>query len=262
MSPIVTVLTDFGTADSYVAEMKAAVLRCAPAATLVDVTHEVAPGDVAGAAYLLARTAGAFPEGTTHLAVVDPGVGTERRALAAEAGGQRFVAPDNGVLSRVLERGRSRVVALRVPDDASPTFHGRDVFAPAAGRLAAGAGLAALGPEIDDPVRLPLHRLERRGASLVGEVVHVDRFGTLVTNLPAERVAAGAAVRIGAYDLVLRSTFADVPTGDLVAFVGSGGTVEVAVRDGRADAVLGASRGAEVWATVRSGTEARAEELP
>ena len=252
MSPIVTLLTDFGNADGYVAEMKAAVLRGAPAATLVDITHEVAPGDLTGAAYLLARTAVAFPGGTTHLVVVDPGVGTARRALAAEAGGHRFVAPDNGVLSRVLEWGGSRIAALRVPSDASPTFHGRDVFAPAAGRLAAGAGLEALGVLIEDPVRLPPHRLERRGGNLVGEVVHVDRFGTLVTNLPAARVAAGAAVRIGAYDLVLRSTFADVPPGDPVAFVGSGGTVEIAVRDGRADALLGAARGVEVRATARA----------
>ena len=252
MNPVVTFLTDFGTADGYVAEMKGVVLRLLPSATLVDVTHDVAPGDVASAAYLLARTMGSFPGGTVHVVVVDPGVGTARRALAAGVGAQRLVGPDNGVLSRALERGVSRVVSLRVSDDASPTFHGRDVFAPSAARLAGGEDLTALGVAIDDPVRLPPQRLERRGGQLVGEVVHVDRFGTLVTNLPAARLADAAAVRIGAYDLVLRSTFADVPPGDLVAFVGSGGTLEIAVRDGRADEVLGATLGGEVRATARA----------
>lgn len=252
MTAVVTFLTDFGTADGYVAEMKGAVLRGAPGATLVDITHGVAAGDVAGAAYLLARTAAAFPAGTVHVVVVDPGVGSARRAIAVEQAGHFFVGPDNGVLARILERGRYKAVTLAVPAEASPVFHGRDVFAPAAARLAAGETLASLGCAVDDPVRLQPHHLERRGGLLAGEVVHVDRFGTLVTNLPAARVALGAAVRLGVYDLVLRSTFGDVPSGDPVAFVGSGGTVEIAVRDGRADVVLGLSVGAEVTATARA----------
>jgi len=252
---IVTLLTDFGVADGYVAEMKGALLRRAPGATLVDVTHEIPPGDVAAGAYVLGRTWRAFPEGTLHLGVVDPGVGTARRALAAEAGGHRFVAPDNGILSRVLEAHPARVVSLEVGAAACPTFHGRDVFAPAAARLLAGEPLAALGPAIGDPVLLPPARLERRGPDLVGEVVHVDRFGTLVTNLPG--AAVGAPVRIGSRDVELRATFADVAPGALVAFVGSGGTVEVAVRNGRADEVLGAGRGVEVRATACGGERDR-----
>lgn len=252
VSGIVTLLTDYGTADAYVAEVKAAVLARAPQVTLVDVTHEVPPGDVAAAAWLLARAAERFPPGTVHLAVVDPGVGTARRALAAEAGVQRFVAPDNGVLTWVLDTPPRRVVSLPVPAAASPTFHGRDVFAPAAARLALGHDLSELGAEIPDPVMLPRPSVGRSGGRLVGQVVHVDRFGTLVTNLPGARVAAGAAVRVGVYDLVLRSTFADVPSGDPVAFVGSGGTIEIAVRDGRADTVLGVTRGAEVRATAKA----------
>jgi S-adenosylmethionine hydrolase len=253
---IVTLLSDFGTADGYVAELKGALLRGAPGATLVDISHDLAPGDVVAAAHVLGRTWQAFPAGTVHLAVVDPGVGTRRRALAAEAGGHRFVAPDNGLLTRVLRGGQGRVVALGVSAAASPTFHGRDVFAPAAARLACGEAVEALGREVSDPVLLPPLRLERHGGDLVGEVAHVDRFGTLVTNLPGVRVAEGATIRIGAYDLVLRRTFADVATGDPVAFVGSGETVEIAVRGARADDALGATRGAEVRAAARPAGEA------
>jgi hypothetical protein len=251
---IVTLLTDFGTSDGYVAEMKGAILARAGGATLVDVTHEIPPGDVAEAAYVFGRTWRAFAGGTVHLAVVDPGVGSARRALAAEASGHRFVAPDNGLLSSVLRDGKARVVSIPVPASASPTFHGRDVFAPAAARLAAGEPLAALGPSIGDPVLLPPPRLDQLGGDLVGEVVHVDRFGTLVTSLPGAAVAPGGLVHVGAARVPLRTTFADVASGTLVAFTGSGGMVEIALRDGRADAVLGAGRGAEVRAAAREGT--------
>ncbi len=248
---LITLLTDFGTADGYVAQVKGTILSLVPGANLVDLAHDVAPGDVTMAAWILAGAWRRFPEGTVHLAVVDPGVGTARRALAATAGGQSFVAPDNGLLSQVFDvRGHAAVALADVPG-ASPTFHGRDVFAPAAARLATGTPLAELGAPVSDPVRLPRPPLQRRGADLAGAVVHVDRFGTLVTNLPAERLAPGAHVRLGVYDVPLRTTFGDVPSGDLVAFIGSGGTLEIAVRDGRADAVLGVTRGAEVRATAR-----------
>jgi S-adenosylmethionine hydrolase len=250
---IVTLLTDFGVVDGYVAEMKGALLRRAPGAMLVDVTHEIPPGDVAAGAYLLGRTWRSFPEGTLHLAVVDPGVGAARRALAAEAGGHRFVAPDNGILSRVVETGGARLVSLAVGAAASPTFHGRDVFAPAAARLLGGEPLASLGPAIRDPILLPPARLERRGPDLVGEVVHVDRFGTLVTSLPGTAVGIGATVSVGSLEMALRTTFADAAPRAPVAFVGSGGTVEIAIRDGRADVALGAGRGTEVRATARAG---------
>jgi S-adenosyl-L-methionine hydrolase (adenosine-forming) len=251
---IITLLTDFGTSDGYVAELKGALLRRVPTAVLVDVAHDLAPGDVAAAAYVLGRTWGAFPDGTVHLAVVDPGVGTPRRALAGAVGGHRFAAPDNGLLTPVLEGRAADLVALEVPPGASPTFHGRDVFAPAAARLAAGEPLGALGQAVLDPVRLGPAPLERRGGDLVGAVVHVDRFGTLVTNLPEGRVAPGAQVRVGVYDLALQRTFGDVPPGDPVAYVGSGGTIEIAVRGRRADAALGLTRGAEVRASARTGS--------
>src|SRR2546427_4971224 len=129
--PLVTLLSDFGTTDSYVAEMKGVILSAVPAATLVDITHAVPPGDVRSGAYLLRRTWHRFPPGTIHLAVVDPGVGTERAAFALQVRGHAFVGPDNGLFSPVLRDVEAQIVTLVVPAGASPTFHGRDVFAPA-----------------------------------------------------------------------------------------------------------------------------------
>lgn len=247
----ITLLTDFGTADAYVGELKGILLRQAPGATILDITHEIAPGDIAGGAYAVGRAWRAFPEGTVHLAVVDPGVGTVRRALIVAALGQCFVGPDNGLLTSALEARGARAFTLAMSADASPTFHGRDVFAPAAARLATGTAPEEIGTPVSDPIRLPRPKLQRQRGDIVGQVIHVDRFGTLVTNVPGDRIAPDAVVRLGAYDLPLRRTFGDVAPGDPLALVGSGGSLEIAVRDGRADTVLGATRGAEVRATAR-----------
>lgn len=242
---IITLLTDFGSSDSYVAEVKAALLSYAPGATLVDVSHSVPLGDVRGGQYLLARTWGRFPVGTVHLAVVDPGVGTPRRALAAQASGHRFVGPDNGLLSILPDD--SRYVSIPVLRDASPTFHARDVFAPAAARLAAGARLEELGPEVADRMSLPLPVARAEGGMLIGEVLHVDRFGSLISNVGCEALVRGAHVTVaGGAVGPLRRTFGDVERGRLVAYCGSGGTVEIAVRDGNAAELLGAGVGAMV----------------
>jgi S-adenosylmethionine hydrolase len=244
---IVTLLTDFGTSDSYVAEMKAVLLSSATTAVLVDISHQVAPGDIRAGQYLLGRAWTHFPRATVHVAIVDPGVGTARRALAAEYDGQRFVAPDNGLLS-FLPRD-ARFVSLSVPASASATFHGRDVFAPAAARLATGAALEDLGESITDPCYMPLPAPRHDHLTVIGEVIYVDRFGTLVTNIPGEAVQPGARVRIEDSEAgSLRRTFRDVARGALVAFVGSGGTVEIAVRDGSAARMLGVGVGAEVRA--------------
>ncbi|OYV62319.1 MAG: hypothetical protein B7Z72_15275 [Gemmatimonadetes bacterium 21-71-4] len=215
----------------------------------VDITHDIPPGDVAAASYVLGRAWRAFPRGTIHLAVVDPGVGTERRALAAQVGGHGFVAPDNGLLSDVFAAADARVVRLPIPAAASRTFHGRDVFAPAAARLVRGTSLADLGTPVSDLVHLPPRRLRTEGADTIGQVIHVDRFGTLVTNVPGAAAAPGSALRVGSHTVALAATFADVPPGSPVAYVGSGGTLEIAVRDGRADQVLGLGRGIEVRAS-------------
>lgn len=252
MSRIVTLLTDFGTADGYVAEMKGVLLSAVPDLVLVDLAHDIAPGDIGAAAYTLSRAWRAFPPGTVHLAVVDPGVGTARRALAAAASGRFLVGPDNGIFTHIFDVVRDEVVVgLPIPSTASHTFHGRDVFAPAAAALASGKGIESLGARVSDTERLPMPPLTVRGSDLSGVVIHVDRFGNLISNVPGERVSAGARVRLGAYELELQRTFGDVPPGELVAYIGSGGTVEVAVRDGSADAVLGLGRGAEVRVSLK-----------
>ncbi len=242
---IVTLLTDFGTADSYVAEMKGVLSTYAPNATLVDITHEVSPGDVRAAQYILSRTWMFFPEGTIYVAVVDAGVGTDRRVLGAMRFGRYFLAPDNGLLSFLSLN--AQFVSIPVLPEATPTFHGRDVFAPAAGVLATGGSFESLGTAITDPLYAPLPIPKTDGAAVVGEVLHVDRFGTLVSNISANALKPGASIRVAGVDVgPLRRTFADVEPGALIAFTGSGGTVEIAVRDGNAMRRLGVSVGAEV----------------
>jgi len=247
MSSFITLLTDYGVTDSYVAEVKGVLLTAVPDATLIDVTHQVPPGDVRAAQFLFARSWRRFPEGTVHLVVVDPGVGTARRALAAEAAGHFFVAPDNGLLTSLPED--AEFVSLPVPPSAAPTFHGRDVFAPAAARLAMGVSLDELGDLIDDVRRSPLPEPRADGVALLGEVIYVDRFGTLVSNIRAEDVDAGVRITVEGKDVgSLRRTFGDVEPGQLVAYMGSGGEVEIAVRGGSAARLLGVGVRAEVRA--------------
>ena len=245
MTSIITLLTDFGLRDSYVAEMKGVILGTAPDVTLVDVTHAVPPGDILCCQYLLERAWRRFPAGTVHLVIVDPGVGTARRAIAVEHGGHSFLGPDNGVLTPVLEGASA--AQLHVPSNASPTFHGRDVFAPAAARLAAGERVSALGAPVTDPVRRSHPEAIREAGEVVGRVIYVDTFGTLVTNVPAGLLVGVFEVAVrGEAPVALGRTFADVPSGALVAFVGSGGTLEIAARDRSAALVLGVGIGAEV----------------
>lgn len=250
----ITLLSDFGSRDGYVATLKASLLRRAPNARLIDVTHEIAPGAIRSACFVLAQVAPWFAQGTVHLAVVDPGVGTSRRALACEIDGQSYVAPDNGLLSRVLDRAR-HVVAHELTrvelwnEEPSAVFHGRDIFAPVAGHLAAGGRLDAVGDELDPSslVRLVEPEVQRTADAAVGEIVHVDRFGNLITNLPAtpppspaDRVdAAGRTIAVG-------RTYSDVPRGELVALAGSSGWLEIACNGGSAASVLGADVGSVV----------------
>lgn len=239
---LVTLLTDFGTGDSYVAEVVASVLHYAPDARLVHISHQVSQGDVGSAHYLLARSWHRFPEGTVHLTVVDPGVGTGRRALALEHHGHRFVGPDNGVFSSVLDG--SLVIGLPVGSEASATFHGRDVFGPAAGKLAHGVPLEALGGRVEPTVRLSAPRLERKEKLIVGEVVYVDGFGNLITNVPSSDLSRLVSVSVRGTRLPeLSRTFADVADGQPLAYLGSGGTLEIAVANGSARRELGAGMG-------------------
>ncbi len=248
--PIITLLTDYGTADSYVGEVKGVLLSRVPGATLVDITHEIPPGDIAAGAYVLARTWGRFPAGTVHLVVIDPGVGGQRAAVAITAGGHAFVGPDNGLFGTLNGQEGLRAVCLPVPEAASHTFHGRDLFAPAAGALAAGVPLAELGAGHPGAlVPLPVAEPRYEGKVVIGEVIYVDRYGNLVTNLTTAFVPPYASLEIESLVVgPLRQTFSDVPVGGLVAYVGSGGFVEVAVRDGSAMRRTGLGVGGKVKA--------------
>lgn len=248
--PLITLLTDFGTSDPYVGEIKGVLASLTPSSSLVDLTHDIAPGDVRAAAYILGRVWRRFPPGTIHLVVVDPGVGTTRAALAARFDGHFFVGPDNGVLTPVLPPDGEPPVGLPTPADAAPTFHGRDLFAPAAAALAEGSPLLSLGPRLGRaPERLIPAEPHHEGKSLIGEIVYVDRFGNLITNLTPETVPDYATFEVEDTDLgPLRRTFGDVPTGGLLAYLGSGGAVEIGVRDGSAARRLGIGVGGTVRA--------------
>jgi S-adenosylmethionine hydrolase len=272
MHPLITLLTDFGTDDTYVGQMKGVIAGIAPAATVIDLTHAVRPQQIEQGAFLLETAVAHFPSGTIHVAVVDPGVGTGRRAIAIRVGTggreQYFVGPDNGLLSCALpleaRTDTTAVVALPVGVNAvaldfsnerpvSPTFHGRDLFAVAAARLAGGAPLADLGKRIDQMIAWPpfVARCEDRGR-LRGRVVHIDRFGNAVTTVHAPQLTSvPRAVRIGEHriDTFVR-TYGDAS--GLVSLVGNSGYLEVAEVNGDAAARLGIRIGQEVWVEMRA----------
>lgn len=238
---IITLTSDFGTSDGYVGAMKGVILRLAPDAVVVDLAHDVPRHDIAHGAWVLATSAPEFPAGTVHVAVVDPGVGGARTPVVIEAGGHLYVGPDNGLFAYVADRPDSvhalTSTAFRMPSP-SDTFHGRDVFAPAAAALARGLPASAAGPATCLAGTLPWSVR----ATAHGVIVHVDVYGNLISNLPgpARRVTiAGRAVR------PVR-TFENLARGELGCYTGSAGTLEVAVREGSAAETLGIGRGAEI----------------
>jgi len=254
---VLTFLSDFGSRSPYPAAMKgAAASRCD--AVFVDLSHDVAPRDIREGAYLLWSAAPAFPAGTVHCAVVDPGVGTARAAVAVASGGQILVGPDNGLLMPAARRlGVPAVFRLTAPAywraPVSATFHGRDLFAPAAAHLAAGAPVEALGAPTETFVDLVFPTGRRDGRSLRGEVLWVDAFGNLITTIPGELLGDLAAARplvveAGAATLEATTarTFGDVPRGRAVVLVGSDGVVEVALNGESAAGRTGAGPGAPV----------------
>jgi S-adenosyl-L-methionine hydrolase (adenosine-forming) len=244
---IVTLLTDFGTADSYVGEVKAVLLSQSPLATLVDITHHVPPGNVRAAAYLFERSWKNFPPGSVHLVVVDPGVGTDRAALVLALQDHFFVGPDNGVFTSILAQPSVIATTLPIPEDASATFHGRDVFARAAATLANRGWWPELGTRLVGPgVRLEERAPEQDSGGWIGEIVHVDHFGNLVTNLQPRHLSAGSVVQVSDVEIAIVNTYGEVKSGALLAYVGSGGTLEIAVRGGSAVQVLRAEVGQRV----------------
>jgi S-adenosylmethionine hydrolase len=255
---VVTFTTDFGRADGYAGAMKGVVLSLAPDAVLVDISHDIPARDVAAGALTLAQAASCFPRGSIHVAVVDPGVGGTRAEVVVAAGGAYFVGPDNGLLALAAppprRAWRIESAAFR-REPASPTFHGRDVFAPAAGRLAAGWPAEQAGAPLDDIAPAPVAASAPLGDDVDAQVIHVDGFGNLVTSRGAG-VALPGRWRLehdgGALELTGGRTFSDVAVGEPVLYLGSGGQIEIAVRDGSAAAVTGLARGARLRLRRRS----------
>jgi len=270
----IALLTDFGLTDAYVGVMKGVMLGLHPRAALVDITHGVQPQNVRQAALTLMTAYRYFPAGTVFLVVVDPGVGSTRRPVAVQAGDYGFVAPDNGVLSYTLAQLEAvRAVELETLAGVSSTFHGRDIFAPAAARLARGDALGALGSPVGDLVQLPAPRLSVAPGTIRGEVVHIDHFGNVVTSIgrlerstpqtltlrpafggnvtPLTVDAVSAQISAGGVQVRgIHATYSEVEPGTLLALVGSSGLLELGVNQGNAAARLGVRIGDTVEVTV------------
>ena len=249
--PIITLMTDFGEGSPYVAQMKAAILAVNSDVTIVDVTHAICPQDIRHGALVLADAWHHFPTGTIHIAVVDPGVGTKRAIICATCNEHRFIAPDNGLLTSVLEAQPAEVI-FRLEDEkfwraeVSPTFHGRDIMAPAAAHLARGVPPSELGPPHETPILIDFPKPIVSDHEIVGEIVAIDSFGNLITNIPTEWLG-GRFLRATIGTLAIdrfAPFYADLEVGDVAVIPSSTGTLELAERDGslaaRASLQLGA----------------------
>jgi S-adenosylmethionine hydrolase len=263
----ITLTTDFGLKDGYVGAMKGVLTRICPEARLVDISHNITPQNVLEGSLVLSRAYSYFPAGTVHLAVVDPGVGTNRRPIAAQLGDHYFVGPDNGLFTPILEEvekkgGKIEMVLLKNPKlwlpEVSLTFHGRDIFAPAAANLARGIPLAEFGPAIEDPIRMTLPKPERTEKGWRAHIVSIDHFGNLATDLPVGNLfgAAGVLVQIrGRMVRGLAQSYGQGKTGDLLVLVNSQYFIEIAVVNGSAAEVLGASVGELIEVFIQSKVE-------
>ncbi len=260
---MITLLTDFGISDPYAGIMKGVILSVNPFAQIIDVTHGIKPQDIMGAAYLINAVYRYFPKGSTHVVVVDPGVGSGRSIIAVSAGGHFFLAPDNGVLSLVLEDLCADTI-IKVENEiyflkpVSRTFHGRDIFAPVAGHLSKGVGIDSFGPAIPRDqtvtIALPKPYLSESG-ELVGKVISVDRFGNLITNIDLQKINdtfgfnkdLSLKILIGSHKIEgLSLAYHDAAPGSLLAIIGSMGFVEISLNCGNASKYCGESRGSIV----------------
>ena len=267
--PVIALLTDFGSRDTYVAEVKGAILTINPTATLVDITHEVPPQDINAGGFLLANAVGAFPPGTVYVAVVDPGVGTARRPLIVETPGGSYVGPDNGLFSRVIWGDQPdgddgdlvqmaylppnvKAYCLKLPsywrDIVSDTFHGRDIFGPVAAHRSLGVEAAAMGDQVHELWRVPSPSVSERGGALIGQVVYVDTYGNLVTNIPARRLPKHPIVEVAGHVIQGLSASYEAEK-SLVALVGSHDYLEIAKPLGSAAQDLHLGQGARVQVT-------------
>lgn len=246
---VITLITDFGTRDWFVGTMKGVIACITPKARVIDLTHDLPPGDIRGGAFALAASCRFFPRGTVHVAVVDPGVGSRRKAIAAKTVSGSFVGPDNGVLSRAL--AKEKVTAIHALENeayflqpVSQTFHGRDVFAPVAAHLSRGVPIQKLGPALKDFVRLEWPEPRRQRGGIEGEVVYIDRFGNAVTNLESRllQYSAGASCEVHAKRrrvCPLKTFYQAVAPKTLVALLGSSGFLEIAANGASAQNLLG-----------------------
>lgn len=265
--PVITLLTDYGTRDSYVAEVKGAMLRISPDATIVDISHDVGNFDIEAGAFHLARAAPYFPEGTVHVGVVDPGVGSARKPIIVEARGAWFVGPDNGLMAPAAERlGVESIWEINnmdmLPPRVSYVFDGRDVFGPTGAHLSMGVPPDRLGTEIDDMIRLPAYTPMLDGDKVHAQVIHVDGFGNLVTSVTYETlgkigVSGDAWFKVTAggreLDLPYARRFSAVPEGEPLLLVAGGGYLEVSVNQGNAAERLGLSKGDQVTLQLKKG---------
>ncbi len=255
----ITLLTDFGPKDSFIGIMKGVITSIAPGTMIIDLCHEVGQQDVIEAGFLLSTSYSFFPPGTIHVVVVDPGVGTDRAILAMEARGYFFLVPDNGVIVPVVGEASDADKIVKVENDAyflkpvSTTFHGRDVFAAVAAHIAKGVPLDALGPEVSGFATAGFPRVEERRLpegkrELQGEIIHIDHFGNLVTNIPADRLSGHVVIKCGeAVFPGLKKTYADAGRGVLLALEGSSGFMEIAANQANAQELLGVGRGKKVY---------------
>lgn len=254
MKPVV-LLTDFGTKDGHVGVMKGVILRIAPTTPIIDLSHGIQPQNIGEAALILSRNYHYFPDGSIFIAVIDPGVGTARRPICAQIGEYWFVLPDNGIITPILDEAQKNskpvtIIHLTEPsfwnDHVSPVFHGRDIFAPVAAHLATGRTLSEMGAQIQDPVRFYLKRPHATGGKLVGEIIHIDHFGNISTNIRTEDLGETKRVQLNYrnHEIAgLYHTFGDAEIGSLIAFIGSTGSLIIGKVNGNAAHFLSASYG-------------------
>lgn len=248
-SSIITLLTDFGLKDPYLASMKGVILRINPRCTLIDITHQVNPHDVEEGAFILANAYSTFPKGTIHLAVVDPGVGGPRKPILLVTENYFFIGPDNGLFTFALQQEKVKQgMALTCPKfflpRVSTTFHGRDIFAPVAAHLSSGIRPKAFGKNIDSWVELPFQKPRAKEGKLLGEIIHVDTFGNLVSNIDQRRLFQFSkdrsfVIRVGRRIIRgLKKRYSEGKKNEPIALFGSGGFLEISIREGNAQKLL------------------------
>ncbi len=244
MKHIITLCTDFGIEDPYAGVMKGVILGINPEARIVDITHSIPKFEVLTGALTLSSYYCYYPQGTIHIAVIDPGVGSDRKPIAMEADGNYFVGPDNGLFSLIYKRSKTCIREITNPEymrpQVSSTFHGRDIFAPAAAHISLGASINELGDEVLSPVTIELPEPEILRDRVSGEIIHTDSFGNLLTNIPGEMVKRGSQVFVGELSLgAPKSSYRSAKKGELLAIIGSSGYLEISLNRGSAYEALG-----------------------